>query len=687
MNSMGWWYLVFGKLSYDALPFYSGIATVAASLVVVGAIIVVALITYYGKWLYLWCEWLTSVDHKRIGIMYIAISLVMLSRAVIEAAMMRLQQAVSFNAPGYLPPEHFAQLFSTHGTIMIFFMAMPFLTGLINYAVPLQIGARDVSFPVMNSISLGLTAGGAGLMMVSLVLGKFSTGGWSGYPPYTELAFSPGVGPDYWIWAVTLSSIASTMTGINFAVTIYKRRTKGMTLFRMPLFTWTALTTSILMIFAMPPLTVATALLAADRYLGMHFFTNALGGNMMNFANLFWLFGHPEVYILILPAFGVYSEVIANFSSKALYGYHSLVYATMAIGVVSFAVWLHHFFTMGQSASINAAFGIATMVVGIPTGVKIYDWIFTIFRGRVRFAVPMLYALAFLVLFPIGGLTGILLANPAIDYQVHNTLFLVAHFHNMLIPGLLFGMIAGYHYWFPKAFGFRLNETWGRIAFVLWVVGFLLAFMPLYALGLLGMPRRTVEYFNPVYLPYTIVAVFGAALILCALASLFVQLWVSIRRREETRVFAGDPWNGRTLEWARPCPPPEYNFPVAPVVHERDPFFASKRRGNAYRPPAQYEDIEMPCNSALGPVVGVAGAVAAFGLVWHIWWLAVVGVLAMWGTVIARSFVRRTIRVISADEVKETEERWLEAVAAAHGVSRDDEVTAANEGLAEVRAA
>jgi cytochrome o ubiquinol oxidase subunit I len=687
MTHTTWWYDLLGKLSYHALPFYSGIAGGAAALVVLSAICVIALVTVLGKWGYLWNEWFTSVDHKKIGIMFVAISLVMLSRAVIEAAMMRLQQAVSFNSAGYLPPDHFSQLFTTHGTIMIFFMAMPFLTGIINYAMPLQIGARDLSFPVMNSVSLGMTAAGAALMMVSLVLGKFSTGGWSGYPPYTEAAFNPGVGPDYWIWAVTLSSISSTMTGINFVATIYKQRTKGMTLFRMPLFTWTALTTSILMIFAMPPLTVATGLLAADRYLGTHFFTNGLGGNMMNFPNLFWLFGHPEVYILILPPFGVYSEVIANFSAKALYGYKSLVFATVTIGLISFAVWLHHFFTMGQSANINAVFGIATMAVGVPTGVKIYDWILTMFRGRVRFSVPMLYAIAFLVLFPIGGLTGILLANPAIDYQVHNTLFLVAHFHNMLIPGLLFGMIAGYHYWFPKAFGFRLNETWGRISFACWVSGFILAFMPLYALGLLGMPRRTVEYFNPAYWPYTIVALIGAALILCALGALAVQLFVSILQRDETRVFAGDPWNGRTLEWSISAPPPEYNFAVRPTVQERDPFHARKWRGEAYRPPDAYEDIEMPRNSALGPVIAVASLAAAFALVWHIWWLAAAGVTTIWGGVIARSFVRRTTHIIPAEEVRRTEERWLRAVTSAAHASRDDEFTSANEGLADARAA
>ncbi len=679
---MSWWQIIFGNLTVDALPFYSAIAMSAASVVVIGAVGVATVITVFGKWRYLWTEWFTSVDHKRIGIMYIVIALVMLSRAVIEGVMMRMQQAMALDSPGYLPPDHFAQLFSTHGTIMIFFMAMPFLSGVINYVMPLQIGSRDVSFPMLNSISLWLTGGGAAIMMASLCIGKFSTGGWTGYPPYTEMAFNPGVGPDYWIWAVTLGTVGSTLTGINFAVTIYKKRAPGMQLMRMPLFCWTSLCVSILMIFAMPPLTVATGLLALDRYLGMHFFTNDLGGNMMNYANLLWLFGHPEVYILILPAFGVYSEVFSTFSSKALYGYTSLVGATICIAVLSFTVWVHHFFTMGQTANLNAAFGTATMAIGIPTGVKIYDWILTMYRGRVRFTVPLLYALAFLVLFVVGGLSGILLANPAIDYQVHNTLFLVAHFHNMLIPGLLFGMLAAYHYWFPKAFGFRLSEAWGRIAFALWTSGFVFAFMPLYALGALGMPRRTQEFFDPVYLPYTIVAALGALLILAALASLFVQLWVSIRQREETRVFAGDPWNGRTLEWSTSSPPPEYNFAVLPHVAGRGAFHIMKERGEAYRQPAAYEPIELPRNSAMGPVIGVSGAAVAFGLVWHIWWMVCLGLLLIWGAVIARSFMRNTTRIIPASEVEATERRWLEAVAKTPRVSRDHELDPGNRGLA-----
>jgi len=682
----GWWPLVFGRLSYDALPFYSGIATAAASLVVVGAITVAALLTWLGRWGWLWREWLTSLDHKKIGIMYVVIAMVMLARAVVEGSLMRAQQAIAFDNPGYLEPEHFAQLFSTHGSIMIFFMAMPFLTGIINFALPMQIGAREVSFPLLNSISLWLTAGGAGLMMVSLVIGKFSTGGWSGYPPYTDATFNPGVGPDYWIFAVTLGSLASTMTGINVAVTIYKKRCGGMNPFRMPLFCWTALCTSVLMIFAMPPLTVATGLLALDRYLGMHFFTNDGGGNMMNFANLFWLFGHPEVYILILPAFGVYSQVISNFSSKILYGYDSLIVATMCIAVLSFTVWVHHFFTMGQSADLNAMFGVATMTIGIPTGVKIFDWILTMAWGRVRFTVPMLYALAFMVLFVIGGLTGILLANPAVDFQVHNSVFLVAHFHNMLIPGLLYGMIAAYTYWFPKAFGFRLDEWWGRVAFGCWVAGFCLAFLPLYPLGLMGMPRRTQEFFEPDYLPFTIVAGVGALFLLAALASLVVQLVISIRRREELAVPGGDPWNGRTLEWGIPCPAPEYNFAVLPIVDARDAFHAAKEDGTAYPAHRIYSDIEVPKNSMTGVVFGISLAAAAFGLVWWMWWLAIVGVLAAIGAIVARSFVLDTMRIIPADEVRRQDQAWLTLVRRLPATDRETETTSANRGLAEAAA-
>ncbi|WP_052512709.1 cbb3-type cytochrome c oxidase subunit I, partial [Limimaricola cinnabarinus] len=498
----------FGRLDWNALPFWEMvmhpsassiinglIASGAAGIMVLGALVTAWVLTRHRLWATLWRDWLTSLDHKKIGIMYIALAFVMLARALAEASVMRAQQAAGLGG-GFLSPEHFGQLFSTHGTIMIFFMAMPFLTGVINFVMPLQIGARDVAFPLLNSVSLALTAAGAALVMASLLFTPFSIGGWSGYPPFTETSYSPDVGPDYWIWAMTLSSLGTTLAGMNFAVTIYKKRAPGMAMFQMPLFCWTALCVSILMIFAMPPLTLATAMLALDRYLDFHFFTNTGGGDPMLYANLFWLFGHPEVYILILPAFGVYSEVISTLSGKKLYGYTSLALATICIAVLSFTVWVHHFFTMGQSASLNTVFGIATMLIGIPTGVKVYDWMLTLYRGRVRLGVPMIYAAGFLMLFVIGGVTGIVLANPSLDYVTHNTLFLVAHFHNMLIPGLLFGMLAAYTFWFPKAFGFRLEEKWGRRAAVAWIGGFILAFFPLYGLGFLGMPRRTVAFFE-----------------------------------------------------------------------------------------------------------------------------------------------------------------------------------------------
>ncbi|HVS77589.1 MAG TPA: cbb3-type cytochrome c oxidase subunit I [Steroidobacteraceae bacterium] len=687
-------HLVFGRLTVEALPFWEmlhyptrqnivngAIATTAACIVLGGAGLTALLITRYRKWRALWTGWLTSVDHKRIGIMYIVIAFVMLARALIEANIMRGHMAFALGG-GFLSAGHFEQFFTTHGTIMIFFMAMPFLTGLINFVMPLQIGARDVAFPVMNSVSLGLTAAGAALVMISLDLGKFSTGGWSGYPPYTETAFNAGVGVDYWIWAVSLSSLGSMMTGINFAVTVYKKRAPGMRFMRMPLFTWTALCTSILMIFAMPPLTVATGLLALDRYLGFHFFTDHFGGNFMNYVNLFWLFGHPEVYILILPSFGVYSEVFSTFSGKTLYGYTSLVLATMAIGVLSFTVWLHHFFTMGQSANINAVFGIATMLIGVPTGVKVYDWIWTMFRGRVRFTVPLVYALAFSVLFVLGGMTGVILANPSIDFQVHNTQFLIAHFHNMLVPGTLFGLLAGYHMWFPKAFGFRLDERWGLVSALCFIFGFILAFFPLYALGLLGYPRRTLDFFDPVYRPYMIVAFIGALTILTGLAGLVIQLVVSIRRREQYAVPAGDPWDGRSLEWSVPAPPPEYNFPVVPVVSRRDAFTGAKEDGTAYRPPERFYDMEMPKNSAMGVIVCAGGFFAAFGLVWYIWWMVVAASLGILAAVVGRGFVRDTERIIPAHEVERRHLRWLATVAVTQPVSRGEEATPSNAGLA-----
>ena len=694
MTSEAWSWL-FGNLTWQSIIFVRAwlnpnsselIAAAAGAIAVLGALAVLIVVVRHGRWRPLWSDWLTSLDHKKIGIMYVIFAFVMLTRAIIEAVLMRFQQMVAVNDPGILSGDHFAQLFSTHGTIMIFFMAMPFLTGVINYVLPLQIGARDVSFPLLNAVSLMLTIAGGILLMVSLVIGEFSTGGWTAYPPFTGIDLSPGEGVDYWIWAATLSSLGSVLTGINFAVTIYKERAPGMDLFRMPLFCWTALCVSILMIFAMAPLTVSSMMLALDRYAGFHFFTADAGGNVMNYANLFWLFGHPEVYILILPAFGVYSEVISTFSGKTLYGYKSLVIATMAIAVLSFTVWLHHFFTMGQSANVNAVFGVATMLIGVPTGVKVYDWLLTMFRGRIRLTTAMLFSVMFLFTFVIGGITGVMLANPPVDFAVHNSLFLVAHFHNMLIPGLLFGMIAAVQFWFPKAFGFRLEEFWGRMAFASMSVGFYLAFMPLYVLGLMGGMRRMAEWFDPAFRPYLIVAFLGGLLLLAGLAFLFVQLYVSIRNRKALSVPAGDPWDGRSLEWSISAPPPEYNFAIVPKVTSLDAFWEAKCENRAYERPREYEDIEMPCNSVAAPLIGLAAAAFGFALTWHIWWLVIVSLLAILVIWTARSFVRETERTIPAEEVRREHEAWLSIVAATPATSRTVETTPANKGHAEVMA-
>ncbi|WP_252180007.1 cbb3-type cytochrome c oxidase subunit I [Endozoicomonas sp. 4G] len=640
-----------GRLTIDALPLYSGIAMGGAAVVVMAVLLTALAVTWAGKWRYLWEEWLTSVDHKRIGIMYILLALAMLARGVIEAIMMRAQQAIALNNGGYLPPEHFEQIFTTHGTIMIFFVAMPFLTGLINVVVPQQLGARDVAFPFMNSVSLWLTAAGAGLVSISLVLGKFSTAGWTGYPPYSGVGFSPGVGVDYWIWALLVSGVGSTLTGINFITTILRCRAPGMKLMQMPLFVWTTFCTSILMAFAFPALTVVVALLGLDRTLGMHFFTNELGGNMMNFANLIWIWGHPEVYILILPAFGVYSEVTAVFSKKRLFGYRSLVYATMAIGLLSFTVWLHHFFTMGASANVNAIFGIATMIIAVPTGVKIFDWLFTMVRGRIVFHPAMLFTIGFIITFVIGGITGVLLAIPPVDYLMHNSTFLVAHFHNMLIPGALFGYFAGTQFWFPKAFGFKLNEFWGRMVFCFWFIGFYLAFMPLYALGLLGMPRRLEQYTHPDWQPFLLVAFIGACFVLVGAFSVFMQFYVSIRDRNENRDLTGDPWDGRTLEWATSSPAAPYNFAVIPRVNAVDAFWEMKKKGEAYHFPGQYKPIVMPANTGAGVLIGLFGFLVGFAFVWYLWWLAILAMIGAMTTVVVRSGNDHSEEIITSEAI------------------------------------
>jgi len=643
-----------GRLDWSAIPFDQPIIMGASGGMVLAIVLVLAWVTLKGYWPYLWREWLTSVDHKRIGIMYIILAMIMLLRGFADAIMMRAQQALAAGgAMGYLPPEHFDQIFSAHGTIMIFFVAMPFVIGLMNFVVPLQLGNRDVAFPTLNSVSLWLTASGILLVNMSLVVGEFAQTGWVAYPPLSELQYSPGVGVDYYLWALQISGVGTLMTGINFVATILKMRAPGMTLMRMPVFCWTALASSLLIVAAFPVLTATFAMLLLDRYLDFHFFTLAGQGNQMMYVNLFWIWGHPEVYILVLPAFGVYSEVSATFSGKPLFGYRSMVAATMTISVLAYTVWLHHFFTMGASAGVNAFFGVASMIIAVPTGVKIFNWLFTMYGGRVRFTVPVLWTIGFMVTFVLGGLTGVLLAVPPVDFQVHNSLFLVAHFHHVIIPGVLFGAFAGYTYWFPKAFGFTLDERWGRRSFWCWFIGFHLAFMPLYVVGLQGMTRRMQHYDNLAWQPWLLAAAVGALIIFAGIVCQIVQLVVSIRTRAERRDLTGDPWDGRTLEWSTASPPPAWNFAFLPRVSGKDAWWSRKALAVRHDqvPAQEYEPIEMPKNTPTGFVNAFFAVLIGFALIWHIWWLAALGLLGAFATIVVFAFREREEEEIPAQQL------------------------------------
>ena len=655
-----------GKLTLEAIPYHEPIIMGAVGAMILGGILICAALTYFGKWKWLWTEWLTSVDHKKIGIMYIIVAMVMLLRGFADAIMMRLQLAMaSGGSDGFLNAHHYDQIFTAHGVIMIFFMAMPFMVGLMNIVVPLQIGARDVAFPFLNSLSFWLFVVGVALINISLGLGEFAQTGWLAYPPLSGHQYSPGVGVDYWIWSLQISGIGTLLTGVNFFVTILKMRAPGMTLMKMPVFTWTALCSNVLIIAAFPILTATIALLTMDRYLGTHFFTNDMGGNQMMYVNLIWAWGHPEVYILILPAFGIFSEVVATFCKKRLFGYTSLVWATAAITILSFIVWLHHFFTMGAGANVNAFFGIATMIISIPTGVKIFNWLFTMYQGRVQFTTPILWTLGFLVTFTVGGMTGVLLAVPGANYVLHNSLFLIAHFHNVIIGGVVFGYLAGFNYWFPKAMGFKLNETLGKCAFWFWITGFFVAFLPLYALGFMGMTRRLSTNINPEYHTMLMIAVGGAVLILIGILFQLLQLVVSIKDRNKNRDLTGDPWGGRTLEWATSSPPPFYNFAEIPVVTERDAFWDMKEKGTAYKRPAAYKEIHMPKNTGAGVIISFFSLVMGFALIWYIWWLAILGAVGVAVTWIAHSFNNDVDYYVPVDVVEKTETQHFEKMSKA----------------------
>jgi len=648
--------LIFGRLSWEAIPYHEPILIGTFIAVLLGGAVVLGAITKFKLWGYLWNDWFTSIDHKKIGIMYMILALIMFLRGFSDALMMRAQQAFSFgDSHGFLPPHHYDQVFTAHGVIMIFFVAMPMVTGLMNYIVPLQIGARDVAFPFLNNFSFWMTTMGALLVMASLFVGEFARTGWLAYPPLSGILASPDVGVDYYIWSLQIAGVGTLLSGVNLIVTIVKMRAPGMGLMKMPVFVWTSLCTNILIVMAFPILTATLAMLGLDRLFDTHFFTNELGGNSMMYVNLIWIWGHPEVYILILPAFGIFSEIVPTFTSKRLFGYTSMVYATCVIMVLSYLVWLHHFFTMGSGASVNSFFGITTMIISIPTGAKLFNWLFTMYKGRIRYELPMMWTISFMITFTIGGMTGVMLAVPSADFVLHNSLFLIAHFHNVIIGGVLFGLFAGVNYWWPKMFGYKLDKKWGVRSFWLWSIGFWFAFMPPYILGFMGVTRRLSHFDDPSIHYLFQISLFGTLMIAAGIACMLMQIAVSVMNRKALRDVTGDPWNGRTLEWATSSPPPDYNFAFTPVVYDNDTFADMKKNGYQ-RPLKDYVAIHMPANTWAGFVISALSAVVGFGIIWHMWLVVGVSFVAMLAATIYHTFNYKRDFYIPAEEVARTEE-------------------------------
>lgn len=654
-----------GKLGRDALPHeWFTIGGTAAFLLL--SIITIVFITRKRRWKWLWNEWLTSVDPKKIGIMYFLVAGFMLLRGGLDAIMIWLQQTLGASnmpgltgeaAHGYLSADHFQQIFTAHGNIMVFFVAMAFIFGLINYIVPLQIGARDLASPFLNTLGFWLYVGG--VVMVNMFFmfgGEFAATGWLAIAPLSGKEFSPGVGVDYWIWSLMISGVGTTLAAINFIITILKMRAPGMTLWKMPLFTWGSLFSMLMAVSVFPLLTATLFLAFFDRYLGTHFFTMTAGGDPMMYTNLIWMWGHPEVYILMLPAFGVFSEVVSTFSRKRIASYTANVLGMAGVSIMALSVWLHHFFTMGASPNVNAFFGLMTLIVAIPTAVLFFTWIATMHKGMIRFETPMLWFLGFVTLFTIGGLAGLILAFPPADFQLHNSLFLVAHFHSNVIGGVLFGIFCGLNYWFSKFTGFTLNERIGRKAFWCWIVGFSLSFIPMFVLGLMGATRRLDHYDASFgWQPFFVLMLVGGCIIILGTILQIVQILASIIQRHRLYDVTGDPWDGRSQEWATASPPPSYNFTVIPTVKSFDTFWESKRSHAPVKP--AYEDIVIPKNTAAGIYISIFAFLASFGFVWEIIWLVVVSLIGIIVVFIIRGFDEKSEYVLTAAEVQNLEEK------------------------------
>ena len=613
------------------------------------------LLTYFKKWGWLWREWLTTVDHKKIGVMYILSALLMLFRGGVDAMMMRVQLA--FPDLGFLNSQHYNEIFTTHGTIMIIFMAMPFLIGLMNIIVPLQIGARDFAFPYLNALSFWSFFFGMALFNISFVIGGSPDAGWTSYTPLSGAAMSPGPGQNFYLMGLQLSGIGTLATGINLMVTILKMRAPGMKLFHMPIFTWSTLVTCFIIIFAFPILTVALALLTIDRIFGAQFFTLTGEGLPMMWANLFWMWGHPEVYIVILPAFGIFSEVIATFAKKRLFGYHAMVWSMIIIALLSFLVWVHHFFTMGAGAFVNSIFSISTMLIAVPTGVKIFNWLATLYKSKIEFTVPMMWSLAFIPSFILGGVTGVMLGMAAADYQFHNSYFLIAHFHYVLIAGTVFACFAGLVFWYPKMFGHKMNERLGRWAFWLFFFGFHVCFFPQYFLGLDGMPRRLFITNVVEWLPLNIISTVGAFGMGVGFIVFVYNVYYSFRYSEREKT--GDSWNGngRTLEWATTTPVPYYNFATVPYVDEIDPYIRMKEEGKTTYDESKLKPIHMPSYTAQPFIMMAFLGLASFGLVFEWMYVAIFGLLGGVVMMIVRSFDYDDGYYVPVDEIKRTEKK------------------------------
>jgi len=597
------------------------------------------LIQKRGIGAFLW-EYLTTVDHKRIAILYLVSGGFFFIVGGIEALLIRIQLSVPGN--DFITGDAFNQVMTMHGTTMIFLAAMPLIFAMMNAVVPLQIGARDVAFPFLNALGFWLFLFGGIFLNLSWFLGGAPDAGWTSY---ASLALkSPGHGVDFYVLGLQIAGIGTFIGGINFIVTIINMRAPGMTYMRLPLFVWTIFVTSGLIVFAFPPLTVGLIFMMFDRLFGTGFYNTVLGGNTIIWEHLFWIFGHPEVYILALPAFGIFSEIFATFSRKRLFGYPSMVFSTVLIGFLGFMVWAHHMFTTGLGPIANSIFAVSSMLIGIPTGIKIFNWMFTMWGGNIRFTTPMLWAVAFIPSFVMGGVTGIMVAVAPADYQFHDTYFVVAHFHYVIVGGVVFGLFAGAHYWWPKMFGKMLNETLGKITFALFFTGFHLTFFIQHFLGLMGMPRRVFTYLPGQGLDTgNMVSTIGAFFMATGTIILVINVIITTMHGEKVEA---DAWgDGRTLEWSIPSPPPSYNFKQLPIVRGLDAFWIEKmdpENGKLFEGPIQ--DIHMPNSSFLPFMIAFGLFTSALGFLYHndhSWGLfvGILGLAVIFGMMLIRSLV------------------------------------------------